>query len=102
MKKLALALVAPAVLTLSWLVLSPADVEAEGTACVRTKFDTKMTEEACKKGGAEEAKKAWKAWTAEAKKTEAGLACKTCHTKLAPDYPLTADGLEKYKKLGGK
>ena len=28
--------------------------------------------------------------------------CNKCHTKLAPSYELKADGLEQYKKLGGK
>ncbi len=70
--------------------------------CVRTKFETKLTQDACGKAGQEEAKKAWKAWTAEAKKADASLSCKSCHSKLGPDYPLTADGLQQFKKLGGK
>lgn len=79
-----------------------ADEEAAGGKCFRTKFDTKMTGDACAKGGQSEAKKAWKAWVAEAKKTEDKLACKSCHTKMGPEFPLAADALEHYKKLGGK
>lgn len=102
MKKLSLAIVLGSVATLSWLALAPSAADAEGTACARAKFDTKMTEDACKKGGQEEAKKVWKAWVVEAKKTDATMSCKGCHSKLAPDYPVTTDGLDKYKKLGGK
>jgi hypothetical protein len=28
--------------------------------------------------------------------------CNECHSKLAPSYELKPDGLEKFKKLGGK
>lgn len=102
MKKLSLALVLGAIASMSWLALAPSEADAEATACFRSKFETKMTEDACKKGGQDEAKKVWKAWVAEAKKTDATVSCKGCHSKLGPEFPLSADGLEKYKKLGGK
>lgn len=73
-----------------------------GKACVRTKFETKLVADACQKGGQEEAKKVMKAWLKAAKKQEAKLDCKSCHTKLAPKYELTKDGLEKFQKLGGR
>lgn len=91
-------------LTLQLSTASAADDEEAGgdAACVRTKFDTKMTEDACKKGGQKEAKKAWKAWQKEAKKAGVELSCKSCHTKLAPEFPLKPDALEQFKKAGGK
>ena len=73
-----------------------------GAACKRTTFETKLVGDACTKGGQAEAKKAMKAFLKKAKKKEAGLECKSCHTKLAPKYDLKDDGLEHFKKLGGK
>ena len=81
--------------------LAPADAVA-GAACKRTTFETKLVGDACKKGGQAEAKKAMKGWLKTAKKKEAKLDCKSCHTKLAPKYELKPDGLEHFKKLGGK
>lgn len=81
--------------------ISPQEALA-GKACTRAEFKTKLVGDACKKGGQAEAKKVMKAFLKDAKKQEAKLDCKSCHTKLAPSYELTADGLEKYQKLGGK
>ena len=39
-----------------------------------------------------------KAWMKEKKLKS----CNQCHTKLAPKYELKADGVEQFKKLGGK
>jgi hypothetical protein len=61
-----------------------------------------MVGDACKKGGQAEAKKAMKAFLKKAKKQEAKLDCKSCHTKLAPKYELKPDGLDHFKRLGGK
>ncbi|MBI5607432.1 MAG: hypothetical protein HY902_00975 [Deltaproteobacteria bacterium] len=102
MKKFAMFLALGLVLVGAGLALQATDSRADAAPCVRTKFDTKLTEDACKKGGQEEAKKVWKAWVAEAKKTDATMACKTCHTNMAPKFDLTPDGLDKYKKAGGK
>ena len=96
---LALALAFAGIIT--GATLAPNDAVA-GKACVRTDFETKMLEAACKKGGQAEAKKQMKAWLKKAKKQEAKLDCKSCHTKLAPKYELKPDGLEHFKKLGGK
>ena len=84
--------------------LLPGSVSAQAAAapCVRTKFDTKLTQDACAKGGQEAAKAAWKTWMSEAKKTDATLSCKSCHAKMGPDFPTNADGLTLFKKLGGK
>ena len=61
-------------------------------------FKTEMVKEACAKGGQKEAKEVMKAWNKEKKiKT-----CNQCHEKLAPKYELKDDGLEQFKKLGGK
>ena len=71
-------------------------------ACHRTTFETTLVGDACKKGGQAEAKKVMKKFLKTAKKQEATIDCKSCHEKLAPNYELKADGLEHYKKLGGK
>lgn len=69
-----------------------------GDACKRSDFKTELVRDACKKGGQKEAKAVMKKWMKEKKiKT-----CNACHTKLAPSYELKADGLEQYKKAGGK
>jgi len=102
MKKLVSTLILGGLVALGAIALQPSTVSADGTACFRTKFETKLTEDACQKGGQEAAKQAWKDWLATAKKTDASLSCKTCHTKLGPEFPLTADGLATYKKAGGK
>ncbi len=79
------------------------DAGADGPKpCHRTTFDTKLVEAACAKGGQGAAKAAMKKFLKEAKKTEADLECKSCHTKLAPEYPLKDDALEHFQKLGGE
>ena len=67
-------------------------------ACVTTDFKTDLVKNACAKGGQKEAKEAMKAWNKE-KKIKS---CNMCHSKLAPKYELKKDGLEQFKKLGGK
>ena len=67
-------------------------------ACVTKAFKTEMVKEACTKGGQKQAKEVMKAWNKE-KKIKS---CNQCHTKLAPNYELKKDGLEQFKKLGGK
>lgn len=99
MKKFAMILAAGLMVVGAGMAMADAPAAAP---CKATKFETKLAEEACKKGGQEEAKKAFKAWVAEAKKTDATIACKSCHENLAPEFKLTKDGLEKFKKLGGK
>jgi len=66
--------------------------------CQRTDYKTEMVKAACEKGGQKAAKDAMKAWMKEKKLKS----CNQCHTKLAPTYELKADGLEQFKKLGGK
>ncbi len=66
--------------------------------CQRSDFKTEMVKQACEKGGQKAAKDAMKAWMKEKKLKS----CNQCHTKLAPTYTLKADGLEQFKKLGGK
>lgn len=102
MKKLALCTALAMAMGMLVVALQPATVQADAAPCVRTKFDTKLTEEACKKGGQEEAKKAWKAWVAEAKKADATMACKTCHDKMAPNFEVKKEALDVFKKAGGK
>lgn len=66
--------------------------------CQHSEFKTEMVKAACEKGGQKAAKDAMKAWMKEKKLKS----CNQCHSKLAPSYALKADGLEQFKKLGGK
>src|SRR5690606_30967791 len=102
MKKLALiALAAASVAVLSLAVL-PQEARA-GDACVRKDFKTAMVKDACAKGGQGEAKKVMKKFLSQAKAKSAEVKdCKSCHTTLSPDYKLTPNGLELFKKAGGK
>ena len=68
----------------------------------RTKFDTSLVKKACAKGGQKAAKDAMKKFLKTAKTKQADITCNTCHTKLAPNYELKADGLQRFKTLGGK
>jgi hypothetical protein len=77
---------------------TPAAEAQTAPACVTTDFKTELVKKACEKGGQKEAKEVMKAWNKE-KKIKS---CNQCHTKLAPKYELKKDGLEQYKKLGGK
>lgn len=73
--------------------------EAEAAdACFRKKFDTELVAKACKEGGQAKAKDVMKEWN----KANKVKSCNQCHDKLAPEYSLKKDGLEQYKKLGGK
>ena len=91
-------------LTVLGLGFSPTVQEASawGKDCARSEFKTKLVKDACAKGGQSEAKKAMKTFLKAAKKQDSGLTCKSCHTKLSPSYDLKKDGLQLYKKLGGK
>ena len=68
------------------------------TPCVHKDFKTVLVKEACDKGGQPAAKDAMKAFN---KKNNIN-SCNKCHSKLAPSYDLKPDGLDQYKKLGGK
>lgn len=66
--------------------------------CVHKEFKSDLVKQACAKGGQPAAKDAMKAFN-----KEKGInSCNKCHSKLAPSYDLKADGLDQYKKLGGK
>ncbi len=66
--------------------------------CVHKDFKTELVKQACEKGGQPEAKVAMKAFNKE----KSINTCNKCHSKLAPNYELKPDGLEQFKKLGGK
>jgi hypothetical protein len=84
--------------SLSLATLSSSPVEA-ADACQRKDYKTEMVRDACTKGGGQKAAKdAMKVFMKE-KKVKS---CNQCHSKLAPTYELKADGLEQFKKLGGK
>lgn len=69
-----------------------------GDPCKHDDLKTELVKKACKDGGQDKAKEVMKAWN-----KEKGIkSCNQCHTKLAPSYDLKKDGLEQYKKLGGK
>lgn len=102
MKKLALLALAAAAAGILSLTSVPQDAQA-GDACLRKDFKTQMVKEACTKGGQAEAKKVMKKFLSSAKaKNPSVKDCKSCHTSLSPDYKLTPDALEQFKKAGGK
>ncbi len=67
-------------------------------ACKRNDFKTEMVRDACKAGGQKAAKDVMKKFN----KDNNIKSCNQCHSKLAPSYDLKPDGLEQFKKLGGK
>jgi hypothetical protein len=77
-----------------------ADAGDDGKAapCVHKDFKTDLVKQACEKGGQPAAKDAMKAFNKEKNINS----CNKCHSKLAPSYELKADGLDQFKKLGGK
>jgi len=98
MAKLALlASIATIAATLGIATFSSGDAQAV-TACVTTKFQTEMVKDACTKGGQPAAKDAMKKFMKDAKIKS----CNACHSKLAPKYELKKDGLDQFKKAGGK
>lgn len=103
MKKLALTILAAAsVAILAFAQPQTANAQDDGS-CVRKEFKTELVKNACKKGGQKEAKKAMKKFLSQAKKADVGVkTCKSCHSKLKPSYELTKEGLELFKKAGGK
>ena len=102
MKKLALFALAAASVVILSLAAAPQEASA-GDACVRKDFKTEMVKNACAKGGQGEAKKVMKKFLSSAKaKNSAVKDCKSCHTSLSPDFKLTPNGLELFKKAGGK
>ena len=80
------------------LMFANVSTPSAGTPCVAKEFKTELVKNACTKGGQKEAKDVMKAWNKE-KKIKS---CNQCHEKLAPNYELKKDGLEQFKKLGGK
>ena len=74
------------------------DDKAAAAPCVHKEFKTELVKQACEKGGQPAAKDAMKAFNKE----KSINSCNKCHSKLAPSYDLKADGLDQYKKLGGK
>jgi len=82
---------------LTFATLTPPAAAADA-ACVHKDFKTDLVKQACAKGGQKEAKDAMKAFMKE-KKIKS---CNQCHSKLAPNYELKADGLDQFTKAGGK
>jgi NAD-dependent SIR2 family protein deacetylase len=83
--------------TLGIASMSSTDAQAV-TPCVTKEFKTELAKAACTKGGQPAAKDAMKKFMKDAKIKS----CNACHTKLAPKYELKKDGLDQFKKAGGK
>lgn len=100
MKKFALIILAGA--SIAVLSLGAPEQADAGKDCARKEFKTKLVQDACKKGGQAEAKKAMREFMKKAKKASGDkITCTSCHTKSSGDYPLKKDGMalyEKYKK----
>jgi ParB-like chromosome segregation protein Spo0J len=77
--------------------LTSGDAQAV-TACATKEFKTELVKAACTKGGQPAAKDVMKKFMKDAKLKS----CNACHSKLAPKYELKKDGLDQFKKLGGK
>lgn len=105
MRKLSLAPVLGAIAALATtvaLAVGAAPAGADAGPCKRTEFKTKAVKAACAKGGQEAAKADMKAFMSKAKAKQSDLTCKSCHSKLGPNYELKAEGMDLYTKLGGK
>jgi hypothetical protein len=85
-----------AALGIASLTASAGDDKA--APCVHKDFKTDLVKQACEKGGQPAAKDAMKAFNKEKQINS----CNKCHAKLAPNYELKTDGLDQFKKLGGK
>lgn len=96
MNKLALltSIAAFAALTISTLSASAGDP----SPCHHKEFKTELVKAACEKGGQPAAKQAMKTFNKQHKIKS----CNKCHSKLAPTYDLKPDGLDQFKKLGGR
>jgi hypothetical protein len=90
------------------LIVSAAD--GRSVPCRAKVFHTRLVKNACVAGGQTAAKDVMKKFMADVMRGQSGkrpnkgqmhLTCNSCHTKLAPDYPLTTNGLTLYKQLGG-
>lgn len=68
-----------------------------GPACHRTEFKTELIKHACAQGGQDAAKAAMKKFVKEKKLKS----CNVCHARLAPEFPLKSDALQRFKDLGG-
>ena len=98
MKTLLLGALFTVVASLGIASLSGSADAGDAPPCKSKEFKTESVKAACAKGGQKEAKAQMQKFMKEAKMKS----CNGCHTKLAPDYPLKADGLKKYHELGGK
>lgn len=93
-----LALFALAVASAAIFSLALPQESSAGNPCVTKDFKTELIKQACEKGGQAGAITAMKHFDVDRHVSS----CTLCHSKLLPDYPLKADGLETFKKLGGK
>ena len=79
-------------------ISSRSSQSAAANPCTRNTFKTELVKQACAKGGQQAAKDAMKVFNKENKIKS----CNQCHTKLAPSYELKPDGLDQFKRFGGK
>jgi len=96
--KVILSIVAAVVAAALFSATSGRIESSDQIACHTHDFKTELYKSACAKGGQREAKDAAKVFMKE-KKIKS---CNQCHSKLAPNYELKADGLEQFRKVGGK
>src|SRR5262245_23255067 len=71
-------------------------------ACSRKSFQTKLVEEACKKGGQAEAKKVMKVFLKKIQEKKDGFTCLDCHKAVEGAYELKPDALKLFKEYGGQ
>lgn len=83
---------------LTFASMSSSTADKAVNNCVSKTYKTELVKNACETGGQKAAKAAMQAFNKE-KKIKS---CNKCHSKLAPKYPLKADAVEQFKKLGGK
>jgi hypothetical protein len=94
-------LIAAFVGTLAFVGITSHEASA-GKPCAHPKLESKLLQDACKKGGQDEAKKVMKAFLKEAKKKKSDLSCASCHSKVGGDYPLKKDAAKMFAEYGGK
>ena len=87
-----------AAIALGTIVLGVPMLSYGNDPCHRKEFKTELIKDACAVGGQKAAKDAMKKFVKDHKLED----CDTCHAKMGPSYELKADGLEQFRKLGGK
>ena len=96
------AVVLAAAIAVTLVVLAAPAASDDAKPCHRKSFQVDLVKKACAGGGQQAAKSAMKEWVKKAKAASGGdpdLTCDSCHSDLAPEYPLSDGALDKFKKL---